>query len=93
MKETPLEERTFRFTVIEFFLIISAPISSYLGGLLLPLGPWLGSQQTQNYMPLFLIGIVCNVSCLIFISLVLGEVKEVHNPEDSMLKRASVRSE
>ena len=93
MKETPLEERTFRFTVIEFFMVIATPIANYLGGHLLPLGPWLVSEQTRNFVPLFIIAIVGYVMCLIYIAIVLGEVREVVSPEDSVLKRASLRSE
>ena len=93
MKETPLEERTFRFTIIEFFMVISTPCANWLGGQLLPLGPWVVDAQTHNYVPLFLIAIVCYVMCLVLIALVLGEVKEVCSPEDSVLKRASIRSE
>lgn len=93
MKETPLEERTFRFTVIEFFMVIATPIANFLGGLLLPLGPWLVPAQSRNFVPLFVIAIIGYVLCLVFIALVLGEVKEVCSPEDTVLKRASLRSE
>ena len=95
MKETPLEERTFRFTVIEFFLITSAPLASYIGGRLLPLEPWVVPEQTRNYVPLFVIAIAGYVICLVFIALVLGKVKEVCSPGDTVLNkyRASLRSE
>ena len=93
MKETPLAERTFRFTIIEFFLVIAAPSANYVGGQLLPLDPWLVEEQTRNFVSLFAISIVCYALCLTQIALVLGEVKEVRSPEDSALKRASIRSE
>ena len=95
MKETPLEERTFRFTIIEFFMVTSTPIANYIGGHLLPLGPWVVPEQTRNYVPLFVIAIAGYVICLVFIALVLGEVKEVCSPEDTVLNkyRASLRSE
>ena len=92
MKETPLAERTFRFTVIEFFLVVTGPMSSYVSGLMLPLGPWLFEDQTRNYAAIFGLSIISYLICLTHISLVLGEVKEVRSAEDSALKRASVRS-
>ena len=93
MKETPLQERTFRFTIIEFFMVIATPAANYLGGYLLPLQPWIVPEQTRNYAVLFIVAIVCYVLCLIFIALVLGEVNEVCSPEDTVLKRVSLRSE
>ena len=93
MKETPLAERTFRFAIIEFFLIVTGPLASYLSGHLLSLEPWLVEAQTRNYVPLFGISVVCYTLALTHITLVLGKVKEVRNPEDSLLKRASIRSE
>ena len=30
MKETPLKERTYRFTIIEFFMVIAAPLARYV---------------------------------------------------------------
>ena len=93
MKETPLAERTFRFTVIEFFLVVTGPLASYLSGHLLSLEPWLVETQTRNYVSLFGISIVCYTLCLTHIALVLGEVKEASSEEDSVLKKASIRSE
>lgn len=93
VKETPLAERTFRFAVIEFFLIVTGPLASYISGLLLPLGPWIFEEQTRNYSTIFGVAIVSYSLCLIHVALVLGEVKDLRNPEDSTLKRASIRSE
>ena len=90
MKETPSNERTFRCGILEFSYLIAPPMASYLAGKLLPLGPWLGHQQTRNFAVLFLIAIVGFVMCFIYVALVLGKVRK---QEGSQLKKASVRSE
>lgn len=84
---------TFRFTIVEFVLVLPNPIANYIASLLLPLEPWILEGQIRNYLPIYLISTILYVICFVYTVFLLGEVKEVISPNDDIIKRLSLRSE
>ena len=68
------------------------PIATYIASLILPQDAMIIETQIRNYLPIFLLSIVCYLVVFIFILMVLGPVKEVYSQNDNILKRASLRT-
>ena len=79
--------------IIEVAMVLPNPIASYISAYILPIEPvWLVKGQLRNYLPIFVASFIILILCLFYIALVFGEVKEVYNPDDNLLKRLSLRS-
>ena len=79
--------------IIEMAMTMPSPIASYISSYILPVEPvWLVKGQLRNYLPIYVSALIILILCLVYVALVFDEVKEVHNPDDNLMKRLSVRS-